>query len=202
MGKCCLRPEFTQQLLALLAHGECVNLISPHGQGRRRTLQDLHKLAPKSWHILQVDMRAIEVSGLSLLDELAKQAKFENISLFDEYLEKMDNNSIYFLIIVHNFDILTDLNAILYLNDIGKNGHVSLLCVSEKKQHGSALLATDCILPAITAEQLVLEIKRRGFALEKQAIESLVTFLLQQQAPYSLLDERSQAWFYKKLAIK
>lgn len=39
-----LRPVFTQQLADHLLAGQSVNLVSPHGRGRRQTLEDLMPL--------------------------------------------------------------------------------------------------------------------------------------------------------------
>jgi len=199
MTAACLRPEFTQQLLESLLHSENINLISPHGQGRRRTLQDLRSIAPQSWSFLQVDMRDVKKGDISLLDELVKQAKIENITSFDDFIDILDNNSNYCLIIIHNFNILTDLNVISCLNKIEKYTHVSLLCVSEEKQSGSALLAKDYLLPAVTSKQLLNEIKRRDLKLKYEDGKLLVAFLLQQSSPYSLLDEKPLSWFRNSL---
>jgi len=199
MAKGCLRPEFTHQLLESLLHGESMNLISPHGQGRRRTLQDLRRVAPKSWNILQVDMRDIEKGEISLLDELVKQGEIENITSFDNFLYQLANNSNYYLVIIHNFDFLTDLNVISCLNKIEKYSYISLLCVSEEKQQASALLAKDCILPAVTSKQLLNEMKWRDLKLKQEDMLLLAEFLLQQSSPYSLLDDKPLSWFRNRL---
>jgi len=199
MTAACLRPEFTKQLLESLLHSENINLISPHGQGRRRTLQDLRSIAPQSWSFLQVDMRDVEKGEISLLNELVKQAKIEKITSFGNFIDILDNNSNYYLIIIHNFEFLRDLNVISCLNKIEKYAHVSLLCVSEGKQQDSALLAKDCILPAVTSKQLLNEIKRRDLKLKYEDGKLLVAFLLQQSSPYSLLDEKPLSWFRNSL---
>ena len=189
----CLRPEFTYQLLESLRQGESINLISPHGQGRRRTLQDLCRVLPESWRVLKVNMRDVERRKLSLLNALLEQVNIESVSNIHDFISKINKTSIYHLIIIHNFDLLTDLNVIDYLNEIKRYPHLLLLCVSEKKR--SALLATDCILPILTSKQLLAEIKRRGLALEQDDMLLLVSFLLQQTSSYSLLDMKSSAWF-------
>ncbi len=79
MGEYCLRPRFTFQLCDALLAGESINVISPHGQGRRRTLQDLQRILSKSWRIFQVDMKAVEKSESSFLDTLLTQAEIKNI---------------------------------------------------------------------------------------------------------------------------
>jgi len=195
MDKQCLRPEFTYQLLGSLVQAKSIRLISPHGQGRRRTLQDLRRLFPESWDVLQLDMRGIENTELACVNELSKQAKIENISTIHDLFHKMDKTSIYFLVIVHNFDLLTDINVISCLNSIEKYPYISLLCVSDKIQQKTALFAKDCMLPAITSRQLLNEITRRDWQFTKEEMHMCVEFLLQQSSPYSLLDEQPLSWF-------
>jgi len=199
MGECWLRPKFTFQLREALLAGESINLISPHGQGRRRTLQDLQIIFPKSWRIFQVDMKAVEKSGSTLLGELLKQANIRNIANIHGFLSKLNKTSTYSLIILHNFHLLTDLNVISCLNEMRNYPYLSLLCVSEEKQKNSTLLARACMLPRVTSEQLLAEIKRRGFALNQEDILLLAGFLLKQISPYSLLDAKPKSWFEKSL---
>ncbi|PCI43671.1 MAG: hypothetical protein COB41_06475, partial [Proteobacteria bacterium] len=85
-GSHCLRSEFTHQLFDVLLQGESINLISPHGQGRRRTLHDLRGIFPKSWKTFQVDMRVVEKGEASLLDALLKQTKVEDISNIHSFM--------------------------------------------------------------------------------------------------------------------
>jgi hypothetical protein len=195
----CLRPEFTFQLRDALLAGESINLISPHGQGRRRTLQDLQVIFPKLWRILQVDMKAVEKSGSTLLDELVQQDKIKNIDNIHGFILELNKTSTYSLIIIHNFHLLTDLNVTSCLNKMKNYPYLSLLCVSEKKQKNSTLLAKDYMLPRVTSEQLLAEIKHRGFALNQEDALLLIAFLLQQISPYSLLDAKPKSWFEKGL---
>lgn len=195
MNGCCLRPEFTHQLIELLQQGKNINLISPHGQGRRRTLQDLRSTLAKSWRVFQVDMRDIEKHGLTILDVLLKQANIEKLPDIQEFTLKMNKTSIYHLIIIHNYQFLTDLNVISSLNEIEQYPYVSLLCVSEEKEQCSTLIAEDCILPAVTSQQLLVEIDRRDLALNENDMTLLVDFLLHQATPYSSLDAKPASWF-------
>ena len=195
MADCCLRPEFTHELVESLLHGKSINLIGAHGQGRRRTLRDLCEVFPKSWRVFQVDMRIVEKEMSSLLNELLKQEKIENIASIHDFLHKLNENSVNYLIIIHNYHLLTDLNVISYLNTIGNYPYLSLLCVSEKKQESPALLATDCILPMVTSKQLLAEIKRRDLKLKQEDMQLLTDFLLQQVSPYSFLDTKPLSWF-------
>jgi len=195
MQEHCLRPEFTYQLLESLQQGENINLIGPHGQGRRRTLQDLRSILPESWRVFQMDMRDIEKRKSSLLNELFEQEKIESISNIHECMSALNETSIYHLIVIHNFDLLTDLNVIYYLNEIKIYPYLLLLCVSEEKKTDAALSATDCILPMVTSKQLLAEIKLRDFGLGQGDLLLLTSFLLQQTSPYSLLDTKPPAWF-------
>jgi hypothetical protein len=199
MDERCLRSEFTFQLRDALLAGESINLISPHGQGRRRTLQDLHVIFPKSWRILQVDMKAVEKSESTFLDELLKQGKVENISNIHDFMLKLNNTSIYHLIIIHNFHLFTDLNVISCLNEIEDYPYLSLLCVSEKQPQHASLLAGAYMLPRVTSAQLLVEIKRRDFCLNQEDVLLLAAFLLQQTSPYSLLDAKPKLWFEQSL---
>jgi len=199
MAAHCLRPEFTHQLFDVLLQGESINLISQHGQGRRRTLHDLRGILPKSWKTFQVDMRVVEKGEASLLDELLKQTKVEDMSNIHDFMLEMNKSSINNLIIIHNFHLLTDLNVISCLNEIENYPYISLLCVSEEKKKNSTLLATDCILPMVTFAQLLAEIKRREFALNQEDMRLLATFLLQQTSPYSFLDTEPESWFAQAL---
>ncbi len=61
-----LRPEFTALLTAKILTGESLNLISPHGQGRRRTLHDLRHNLPKPLQLFHFNMRNINVSPIVL----------------------------------------------------------------------------------------------------------------------------------------
>ena len=195
MNEQCLRVEFTHQLLKSLQQGKSINLIGPHGQGRRRTLQDLRSILPEVWRVFQVDMRDVEKRQISLLDALLEQGKYKNIANIHDFIPEINKTSIYHLVIVHNLEFLTDLSVISYLNEIEKYPYVSLLCVSEKKQQESALVAVDYTLPAVTSTQLLEEIRRRDLLLKDKDRVLLVDFLLQQASPYSLLDANSQAWF-------
>jgi len=195
MHEHCLRVEFTYQLLASLQQGKSINLIGPHGQGRRRTLQDLRSILPKVWRVFQVDMRDVEKRQISLLHALLEQRKYGNISNIHDFIAEMNKTSTYHLVIIHNLEFLTDLSVISCLNDIEKYPYVSLLCVSEKRQQESALLAVDYILPEVTSKQLLEEIRWRDLFLKDKDRVLLVDFLLQQTSPYSLLDTHSEAWF-------
>ncbi|MDQ6967283.1 MAG: hypothetical protein Q9M14_01195, partial [Mariprofundaceae bacterium] len=116
-----------------------------------------------------------------------------------DFMYEMNKKSIYQLIIIHNFHLLTDLNVISCLNEIEKYPYLSLLCVSEEKQQKSTLSAKDCILPWLTSKQLRAEINRRKLALEEDNMDLLIDFLLHQTSPYSWLDSKPESWFVDAL---
>jgi len=99
----------------------------------------------------------------------------------------------------YNFHLFIDLNVISCLNEIEDYPYLSLLCVSEKKQENSTLLARGYMLPRVTSEQLLAEIKQRDFVLNQADMLLLAAFLLQQTSPYSLLDARPKSWFEQGL---
>ncbi len=76
---------------------------------------------------------------------------------------------------------------------------VVCVCVSEEKQGNLVLLAVDCVLPTVTLQQLLAEIKRRNLTLKQEDIPLLLDFLLQQSSPYSLFDAQPESWFAKGL---
>jgi len=187
----CLRPEFTQQLVSQLQSHRCVNLISLHGQGRRRTLQDLKHVLPKHWLPLQVDMRAAQHDvgePLAVLCSLYAQAIKDDISNIDELIKKSNEYSAYILIIIHNFELLNDDGVVSALNKLYQNDNILLLCVFEKKSDTGLSNAVDCYLPSVTHQQLMQELARRFPSLSNAEYDKRAAWLLQQSAPYSQLD--------------
>jgi len=187
----CLRPEFTQQLVEQLQKQGCVHLISPHGQGRRRTLQDLKHVLPKGWIALQMDMRVApsDVDAFfAALCSLYAQAIHDDIVDMDALINKSAEYSDYILIVVHNVELLNDDDVVLALNKLCQNHHILLLYVFEKKPGTGFSNAVDCYLPAVTHQQLMQELARRYPKLSHAESVKKVDWLLQQSAPYSQLD--------------
>ena len=172
-----LRPTFTKKLAALLLAGQHINLISPHGQGRRRTLQDLKSLLPADLFIKQIDLKDLGLSEYqSLLSEAAKSLVMEKKSV---------------LLILHNF------NAMNHFSDVQQllnTKHISLLTVSEKTGEEPHQDFNHIAIPAIHKRELMTEIKRRNM-IEFHEVDKLADYLLQQPAPYTMLDERDKDWF-------
>ncbi len=164
-----LRPEFTQKLAAELAAGNSINLISPHGQGRRRTLQDLTSLLSSSLEVIQLDLRRQPFAVEQTVATFLKREKPG-------------------LLIIHNFDRLQNQSVIAQLKAIQTHTQFSLLTVSETAENLSALHIRQLKLPAINKIQLLQEVTRRKLDNTLSATE-IAEWLLQQQSPYSLLDE-------------
>lgn len=192
-----LRPRFTRELAKRLLHAGSVNLISPHGQGRRRTLADLRTLLGDSMQLLQANIRNYPHSASQLVHDLCHQAGCSDGTL--EALSKhLVQGNRRWLIILHNIDELHPGNSSGFndsffnaLNSIAGLSAVALLCVSEYPV-GDWPLSTDPLpLPPLSVEQLQAEIKRRNPGGSESERESLASWLSQQAAPYSLLDERA-----------
>jgi len=203
-----LRPEFTARLAEYLLTGACVNLISPHGQGRRRTLQDLRQGMPVDVKIFHMNMRTYKSDYKGFYNAFHAQISglpthgYHFNKLLD-LIEKIGRRS---LLILHNFDEIecsnTAVNAYHHhffqaLNSINQRSNIALLCVSEKaysklsvgKIHMKSIDAESFHLPTLTLEQLLAELLRRKLPHTKQKTQALAKYLFNQPAPYSALDD-------------
>jgi len=178
-----LRPEFTQKLAEQLFNGAHINLISPHGQGRRRTLQDLRHALPDALSIFQTDLRTHEGDLKTWVSQAITTTKQT-------------------LLILHNFHLLSDIIVLKQLNTIKKQHNIALLSVSEKTAPNLLIHAENVLLPPITKTQLLIEFKRRQLPIDgaqyNQLADSLADWLLDQTSPYSLLDEVDKTWFVQQ----
>jgi len=159
-----LRPEFTTHLAERLVTGESINLISPHGQGRRRTLQDLRSLMPASLPVQYIDLRLHQDDLEAVICACLKQQEQG-------------------LLILHNFNLLQNHDLISQLNAINKLNHISLLYISEDKTLQDLLAAESVHLPPLSSCQMVAEIKRRRLDPDACTVEQL----LSDPAPYTAL---------------
>ena len=164
-----LRPEFTETLADKLLAGGCVNLISPHGQGRRRTLKDLSSILEGGLVIKQFNLREQQQDLLSLITAFLNN---ENQGLF----------------ILHNFELLGDQTLIPWLNKIKLVPRLSLLTVSEDESSQVLLDIEALKLPAVSKDELMAEITFRQLD-GKLSAAQIASWLLQQHSPYSLLDQ-------------
>ncbi len=167
-----LRPEFTRSLADKLSVGACINLISPHGQGRRRTLEDLRSLLPVSIDVQQLDLRRDSVDPLAWL------------------LRNLDSSR-KMLLILHNFDELSEDDIshqpfIERLNSITKQPTVSLLAVSAKRATQSVRM-TPLLLPSLTSKQLSRELEQHQPELPEHERTEIVSRALLDKAPYTAL---------------
>ncbi len=103
-----LRPAFTQALADTLLAGKHVNLVSPHGRGRRQTLLDLETI-----------LNDVTVSKIDLKRE---QGKWK-IWLKDALSIKGQ-----LIVVIHNIEYIMD-DQKQALEDLKK---FTLLCVSEQ----------------------------------------------------------------------
>ncbi len=157
-----LRPEFTQKLAEQLFNGAHINLISPHGQGRRRTLQDLRHALPDTLSVFQTDLKTHEGDLKTWVSQAITTKQT--------------------LLILHNFHLLSDISVLEQLNTIKKQHNIALLYVSEKTEQNLLIHAENVLLPSITKAQLLIEFKRRQLPIDasqyNQLADSLADWLI------------------------
>jgi len=154
------------QLAERLLGGASINLISPHGQGRRRTVKDLRAVITSSLSVQYIDLRLNPDDLQATVSGCLQQ-----------------QNPI--LLIVHNFNLLRDTGVMEKLNSIKNINHISLLCISEKAEDQPFLEAEDVCIPPLTQSQLMDEIKHRDHGEDPATVD----WLLAQPAPYTALDQ-------------
>lgn len=217
----CLRPELTTSLAYRLMAGEMITLISPHGQGRRRTLSDLGNRTADSLLTIQLNMQIYQHDFRGFLTDISKQAEHPEMvtSSFSPLLDQLTKAKQNVLIILHNFDELRECSAAISgyncdffndLNSIRQRTNISLLSVCEQHhanyllQHdgselsGSSLVSELLQLPALTHQQLLAELVRRTLPVRENDLPELTDWLLKQTAPYSILDRLNPDWFKQK----
>lgn len=111
-----LRPEFTRMLAGKILQGSNINLSGAHGQGRRRTLEDLSHILPAAVQVYQFDFRRDH-------DDLLN------------WLESCDIHKAQTLFILHNFNEMPQgKRAQLFLDpliQLCNRQDISLLCITE-----------------------------------------------------------------------
>jgi hypothetical protein len=193
----CLRPEFSRALAERLSEGDCINLISPHGQGRRRTLEDLRRhCLPATTHVLQANLRDYPQSLSTMLGDLSTQAGLAGTGSMEALLDRLPQMAGRTLIVLHNFDELNPCLASGYddaffeaLNGIHERVGIALLCVCEQVPEAWPLQIESIHLPPLTPEQLMAELARRNFAVPPESWPDIANWLAVQPAPYSLLEQ-------------
>ena len=118
-----------------LMHGSNINLSGAHGQGRRRTLEDLSHILPDSVHIHQFDFRRDHSDPLN-------------------WLEENHYNSDQTLLILHNFNEMEpsekNQSFLDRLIKLCKRQDISLLCITESEDQNSLKLES-LQLPPLTS---------------------------------------------------
>ena len=195
-----LRPAFTEDLAARLAEGACINLVSPHGQGRRRTLADLYGCLPSSMQVLQANLRHYPQSLAAMLADLYSQAGLTDVGPdiggFDDLLDRLPERRHATLIILHNLDELEFGEASGYdaaffaaLNATRGRDGLSLLCVTGRV-HGAWLPDIGTVmLPPLTVDEILAELRRRQPPGDAGAWPGIAAWMAAQPAPYTLLEQ-------------
>lgn len=159
-----LRPQFTHQLWARLEAGTNIQLIGQHGQGRRRTLDDLQNMMPSHWRLHRLDcLRDLNAnSGLMLFT--------------------VQHNV---LIILHNADAwLANPKGMVILQQIAEFKG-PLLCVTESGKAISSGLEL-MHLPGLSAQEVLAELGR--IKLKYGQDSALLESVLADFTPYTALE--------------
>ncbi|GAV19875.1 hypothetical protein MMIC_P0833 [Mariprofundus micogutta] len=213
-----LRPEFTLSLAEQLLKGQSINLLSPHGQGRRRTLKDLRDILPDIMQIFHVNMRDYCSNFKAFCGELASQNGCINTGNDNlaELLDGMTQKACQTLLILHNFDEIRNSQAIAggynttffqALNSIQERQNMSLLCVCEQvldhhlihadgsEVRRSNLTCQLLALPELNPAQLMAELQRNNIALlDETELVALSGWLADHSSPCSILDNLNPDW--------
>lgn len=127
MNKPLLRPAFTQALADTLLAGKHVNLVSPHGRGRRQTLIDLISL-----------LDAVQVTKIDLKREQNALGK---------WLKHTLNLTGQVIVIIHNFDVVFSSAIKFDLERLAQQNNFTFLCVVERESQLDFLTAKNINLP-------------------------------------------------------
>ncbi len=114
-----LRPAFTQHLAKTLLAGQSVNLVSPHGRGRRQTLIDLISLLDDV-QVAKIDLKREQKQWQTWLEE--------TLSLHGQVI-----------VIIHNIEHIKQYQK-QALNALKK---FTLLCVSERPLQGEGWVSIE-----------------------------------------------------------
>jgi len=131
-----LRPVFTKQLADTLLAGTSVNLFSPHGRGRRRTLEDLKTRLADDVEVYQIDLKR-------------QQDMWQ--TWFDEVLMRRGQ----VVVIIHNIEYITlkqTDNIFAFKKKLTPN-KITLLYVSEQPLYDNAMQSIE--LPVSDSSPLI-----------------------------------------------
>lgn len=160
-----LRPLFTQQLAQRLMHGASINLVAPHGYGRRQTLRDLRSILPPEVSVLYADMKYYREDCAGMLAALSTQLNLKtvasNLCQLIEELALIDQPA---LLILHNIDLLRyatyqqpynpafDVALLPYLKNFTEHDKLALLTVSEAVYVDWPLPCDALLLPKLSEQ--------------------------------------------------
>lgn len=167
-----LRPEFTMKLSLKVLLGGFVNLVGPHGQGRRRTLSDLFEVLPASMPIIFYDLKQGEEELISLLALFAGQ-----------------HGQVLF--VLHNVNLLQNRKLLEALIEEAAKHHKALLTVSESEDDLEYTPDAQVVIPQLTAAEINRELVNRGMAKEEITGE-LITSIANRADPYSAMAELAE----------
>jgi len=162
-----LRPVFTAQLAERLRNGVSINLVSPHGQGRRRTLDDLRSLLPGSLCIAYIDLLRMNRADI----EAAVAQCMHTVKPT--------------LLIAHNIERVQDNTLLKGIIAVENRHNINILYVSENREHQLPIRTENLLLPPLSEAELRAEIKHRHLNLDQLTID----LLLKQPSPYSALEQ-------------
>ena len=196
----CLRPSFTRELADRLMQGKSVNLVSPHGQGRRRTLHDLCNTLPQSILIVKINLKLYHNDYIGFINAIKLEAgdQYAACSSLDELIVRMAECSQMHLIILHNFDLLygqTDVDERFdnrffdLLNTISEHANLVLLSVCESRSDTDRILAEPMQLPPLSKDQIMVELAQRSPIATDAALAMLADQIAHHPSPYTRLNE-------------
>ncbi|OIO69537.1 MAG: hypothetical protein CO186_10245 [Zetaproteobacteria bacterium CG_4_9_14_3_um_filter_49_83] len=158
-----LRPAFTHMLANHLLRGESINLLAPHGYGRRETLQDLRAILPTDIRVLYADMKDSLDDCPATLHAIARQVHSDSpaINHLGQLIIALSEHRSPFLLILHNFDLirnkahdpLFDSALLPYLTNFSDHPQLSLLVVSEEYYPDWQLPCTSLPIPPLNIEE-------------------------------------------------
>ncbi|GAK60396.1 hypothetical protein U27_00287 [Candidatus Vecturithrix granuli] len=207
----CLRPVFTERIVQLLQCGRSVNLIGAEGTGRERLLDDIRTCELPETTIISVNLKSYQENYDGLMREIWVQTgktgeQAQNLSALIEQCEHR-NGQIFLLL--YNFDALLgdphidsryDVAFYDALNACKNRANIALLCVTEQphdqsmvfvngKAHSNSWLDLERkAIPALTHEEIVLEVQRQPLALMRSDQSALINAVRTHTQPYKLLE--------------
>lgn len=203
----CLRPQATRFLLEdMLITGKSINLIGKAGQGRKRTCEDLARLAAPFCKVWMTDIKMHRNSYANLAREMAEQLGTEgDFSRIDEVMDQVNSDRPLLIIFEHlsyiaddhpssqkeSIDPLYDKHFVSFLNNLknNKTPKVYLLIPSEQVwknikvdgQYSTLELESEELRP-IAKEEIRQEVNR-------QLSPEWNKHFVQQSGNFSLLTE-------------